>query len=469
MTRMTAPVAATRAPSPPSLLHRAHLPFAVGAVALVTLGAFENRAVLTVLPTVAERLGGLWLFGAAAAAPMISFVLATAVAGTWADRRGPLEPMYAGLGLFVLAQAAMGLAPSMAVFAAARLGGGLAEGLIDVGLVVLMARALPEELRAKVFAAFAAAWVLPSVLGPALAGAVAEHLGWRTVFLMAIVLVVPATAMLRPAMARSRATLSAPTRWTSDERRMVGAAALVALALVLLTAGGSMLTRDSAPALLGATASLVGLFVLLPSIRAVLPPGVLTLDRGIPTVIALRGMVAAAFGLVGAFIPLMLTTVHGFTPTTAGVSLTVTGLFWSLGSQLHGLHWVQRRVPPAQRLRIGFGLIASGVAGPGLLSLDLLPAWAGLSLWAVAGIGMGVSSPTLSTHLLSLSPSASQGRYTAASNLAGSVSQSLVLGAAGALIAWQSPELPGWVFALVMAAGGVIAFGGAAVAGRAVR
>ena len=467
MARMTATAAAPHRSSPPSILHREHLPFAVGAVALVTLGAFENRAVLTVLPTVAERLGGLWLFGAASAAPMISFVLATAVAGTWADRRGPLEPMCAGLGLFVLAQAAMGLAPSMAVFAGARLGGGLAEGLIDVGLVVLMARALPEELRAKVFAAFAAAWVLPSVLGPTLAGAVAEHLGWRTVFLMAIVLVVPATAMLRPAMARARATLAEPTRWTSDERRMVGAAALVAAALALLTAGGSLLTREGPLTFLGATASLVGLFVLMPSVRAVLPPGVLTLDRGIPTVIALRGVVAAAFGLVGAFIPLMLTAVHDFTPTTAGVSLTVTGLFWSAGSQVHGLSWVQRAVPPVQRLRIGFGLIAAGVVGPALLSLGLLPAWAGLSLWAVAAIGMGVSSPTLSTHLLSLSPATSQGRHTAASNLTGSVSQSLTLGAAGALFAWQSSTLPGWLFAAVMGAGGLMALGGAAVAGRA--
>jgi MFS family permease len=464
---MTATAAATPAPAPPSLLHRDHLPFAVGAVALVTLGAFENRAVMTVLPTVAERLGGLWLFGAASAAPMISFVLATAVAGTWADRRGPLEPMYAGLGLFVLAQAAMGLAPSMAVFATARLGGGLAEGLIDVGLVVLMARALPEELRAKVFAAFAAAWVLPSVLGPALAGAVAEHLGWRTVFLVAIVLVVPATAMLRPALAQARATAAEPTRWTAHERKMVGAAALVAAALALLTAGGSLLTREGPLAVLGATASLAGLFVLVPSVRAVLPPGVLAFDRGIPTVIALRGVVAAAFGLVGAFIPLMLTTVHGFTPTTAGVSLTVTGLFWALGSQLHGLHWVQRTVAPVQRLRLGFGLIAVGVTGPALLGVGVLPAWAGLALWAVAGVGMGVSSPTLSTHLLSLSPATSQGRHAAASNLTGSVAQSLSLGAAGALIAWQSPALPGWLFAAVMGAGGAIALGGAAVSGRA--
>jgi MFS family permease len=464
MARMTASTGAVRAPS---LLHRQHLPFAVGAVGLVTLGAFENRAVLTVLPTVAERLGGLWLFGAASAAPMISFVLATAVAGTWADRRGPLEPMRAGLCLFVLAQATMGLAPSMPVFVAARLTGGLAEGLVDVSLVVLMARALPEELRAKVFAALAAAWVLPSVLGPALAGVVAEHLGWRTVFLMAIALVVPAAAMLRPAINQTRATLSPPTRWTIEERGMVVAAALVAGSLALLTMGGSLVTREGRLPLVGVAASLSGLALLAPSLRRVLPDGVLSLGHGIPAVIALHGLVAGAFGLVGAFIPLMLTAVHGFRPAAAGVSLTVTGLFWSVGSQVHGLRWVQRSVAPVKRLRIGFGLITVGVVGPALLSLGQLPAWLGLALWAVAGIGMGLSTPTLSTHLLSLSPTESQGRNTAASNLTGSVSQSVTLGAAGALVAWQAPALPGWLFAAVMGAGGLIALGGVAAAGRA--
>ncbi|HEX5521929.1 MAG TPA: MFS transporter [Pedococcus sp.] len=461
---MTATATPTRAPS---LLAREHLPFAVGAVALVTLGAFENRAVLTVLPTVAERLGGLWLFGAASAAPMISFVLATAVAGTWADRRGPLEPMYAGLGLFVLGQLAMGLAPSMPVVVAGRIGGGLAEGLIDIALVVLMARALPEELRAKVFAAFAAAWVLPSVVGPSVAGLVAERLGWRAVFLIAPALVVPAYALLRPAMAQARASLPPPSRWNADERRAVAAAGAVALALAALTVGGSLLTRGGSLALVGVTASLAGVLVLAPATRFVLPPGVLRAARGIPAVIALRGLLSAAFGLVAAYFPLMLTTVHGLRPAAAGISLTVTGLFWAAGSQIHGLGAVQRHVGPARRLRIGFSLIAVGVFGPALMSLEVIPLWAGLALWAVAGLGIGLASPTLSTQMLALSPTTVQGRNTAAGNVTGSVTQAVTLGAAGALIAWQTPSLPGWAFAVIMAGGGVIGLAGAVLAGRA--
>ena len=464
MARMTATAAATCAPS---LLTRQHLPFAVGAVALVTLGAFENRAVLTVLPTVAEQLGGLWLFGPASAAPMISFVLATAVAGTWADRRGPLQPMYAGLGLFVLAQATMGLAPSMPVFVAARVGGGLAEGLIDVGLVVLMARALPEELRAKVFAAFAAAWVLPSVLGPSIAGVLAERFGWRTVFLLALALVVPACALLRPAMAQTRDALPEPSRWTPGERRQVVAAGVVALALALLTVGGSLPTRAGWLPLAGLAASLVGLLLLIPATRYVLPAGVLTAAPGIPAVIALRGLLAAAFGLVGAFIPLMLTAIHGFRPAAAGISLTVTGVFWAAGSQIHGLDAVQRRVSAVRRLQVGFSLIATGVLGPVLLSLHLAPVWSVLPCGPSPGSAWACRRRPCRPRCWRCRRLRPRAANTAAGNVTGSVSQSVALGAAGALIAWQAPALPGWLFAVIMAAGGLIGLAGAALSGRA--
>jgi MFS family permease len=467
---MLSPMTPTAGTSPaPSLLTRQHLPFAVGAVALVTLGAFENRAVMTVLPTVAEQLGGLWLFGAASAGSLISFVVATAVAGAWADRRGPLQPLYAGLGLFVLAQAAMGLAPTMPVFVAARVGGGLAEGLIDVSLVVLLARALPEGLRAKVFAAFAAAWVLPSLLGPSLAGVLAERWGWRSVFLVAIVLLVPAATLLRPAMRRARADLPAPTPWSALERRTVASATVVALALGALTAGGPLLTRDGLLPVTGAGLLVGGLLLLFPATRAVLPAGSLRGAPGIPAVVALRSLLAAAFSLVGTFLPLMLTTVHGLRPSLAGVSLSITGLSWAAGSQVQGLNAVQATVPAVARLRIGFTLIGVGALGPALLALGQVPLWAGLALWGVAGVGMGLASPTLSTQLLALTPDADQGRNTAATNLAGSVSQAVALAAAGALVAWLAPDLPGWMFAAIIAAGSAMAFVGTALAHRARR
>ena len=57
------------------------------------------------------------------------------------------------------------------------------EALIDVSLMVLVARVLPAALRPRMFSLVSAAWILPSVLGPVVTGVVTEQLGWRWVFL----------------------------------------------------------------------------------------------------------------------------------------------------------------------------------------------------------------------------------------------------------------------------------------------
>lgn len=461
--------AAPAAPArPASLFDRAHLPFAVGAVALVTLGAFENRATMTVLPTLAHDLDGLWLFGAASAAPLVSFVVATVIAGAWADHRGPVRPLQAGMLVFTASQVAMALAPSMAVFTLGRFGSGISEALMDVSLTVLLARAMPEELRAKVFAAFAAAWVLPSLVGPPIAGLLTEALSWRSVFGIGVVLLPLAWLLLRSSMRSAEAVDETPvTSWTPHEHRGVRAATLAAAGLAALTAGGSLLGRSGPVELLGVALVVAGTACTIPAVRTVLPAGTLRFARGIPALVALRGLVAAAFGTAGSLLPLMLTTIHGLGPAAAGASLTVTGLTWAAGSQLHGLDVVQRRVPAARRLAVGFALITVGVLGPALTSLAALPVWAGLALWGVAGLGMGIVSPTLSTQLLRYAPVSDQGRITAASSLTASVAQAVGLAAAGALIAWQAPDLPGWLFASTMAACAAVGAVGLAAARRA--
>ena len=469
----------------PSLLAREHLPFATGAVALVTLGAFENRAVSTVLPTVARDLDGLWLFGAASAAPLVTFVVATTVAGLWSDRRGPRPVLLAGMASFVAGQLLSGLAPTMVLFVGGRLLGGLAEGLFDVGLTVLVARALPPSLRPKVFATFAAAWVLPSLLGPSVAGLIAEHVGWRAVFLIGVALLGPVVALLRPAMtstqARSGRSSGAPTNGTTPAAgadrpddpqapvpsRAAGWAVVAATGLAALTAGGSLLPRGGLEGPVGGLLVLVGVAALVPSLRAILPAGTLTGAPGIPALTAARGLLGAAFGTTGGLLPLMLTEVHHYGPAAAGVSLTITGLFWALGSQVQGLRVVQERTSVTTRLRAGFGLLTLGLLGPVALSLEVVPMWLGLAAWAVAGVGIGITSPAISNHVLTLSTEADQGRNSAASFLAPSVTQAVAFAASGAVIAWRADRLGGGLFAVVMAGSVAAGAAGLALARRA--
>ena len=138
----------------------------------------------TILPIVASDLDGLRWFGLATALPAATFLFASALAGAWTDHIGPRRILIGSLIAFSLAQVGCGLAPTMEVLVAARALSGVGEGFLDISLVVLIADLLPESLRAKVFAAFSTAWILPSMLGPAIAGAITDWLGWRAASLV---------------------------------------------------------------------------------------------------------------------------------------------------------------------------------------------------------------------------------------------------------------------------------------------
>ena len=65
-----------------------------------------------------------------------------------------------------------------------------------------------------------------------------------------------------------------------------------------------------------------------------LPAGSLRAAPGLPSVVALRGLVAAAFATAEVFMPLALTHDHGWTLLQAGWALSTGAVFWSGGSAL---------------------------------------------------------------------------------------------------------------------------------------
>jgi len=135
------------------------LALSVGTVAMVTLTAFADRAVGTALPSIVRDLDALASFGLANAGPAASFLVTLAFAGAWADRRGPLPVLRTGVVAFGLAQLLVGLAAAIAVVIVGRLLSGIGEALVDVSLIVLVAKAIPSELRPRIFSLVSAAWV----------------------------------------------------------------------------------------------------------------------------------------------------------------------------------------------------------------------------------------------------------------------------------------------------------------------
>jgi MFS family permease len=457
-----APTAAASSPDGPErpvrLLARANLPVVVGVVALVTLAAFENRAVSTILPTIVRELEGWALFGASTGATLVTFTIAMAWSGGWTDRAGPRPVLLWGMAAFVVAQVVSGLAPTMAVFVVGRAASGAAEALIDTALMVLVAQALPEALRAKIFASFAAAWILPSLLGPSLAGAIDAFWGWRFVFVAPLLVAPVALALLRPAFRRTHAggAATADADSTASERRRVVAALVLAAGLAVTTFSAPLLSEPDTR-VAGVVVIVSGaVLVVVGAVRA-LPHGMARLARGVPSVIAVRMLVSAAFTAVAGLIPLMLVQTHDASTAVAGISLSVTGCLWAAGSWINSANRVQADVSAPTRAGIGAGLIAVGSLGPVLLSLDVVGLVPGMLAWAVAALGMGIVSPTLSTQVLSLAPVSEQGRVSAAQGLAVSTGVALSTGVVGAVVALRGAETDGVAFALLMAGGAACA------------
>jgi MFS family permease len=462
LVRMTTSAEApTPTASAPKLLGRAHLPLVLGAVALVTLGAFENRAVGTALPTLVREFDALGSFGLANAAPAVSYLIALAVTGLWSDRRGPVPALRTGALLFAVAQLLVGTAASMPMVIAGRLLSGLAEGLIDIALMVLVARALPESLRPRMFSLFAAMWVLPSVFGPALTGLLTETVGWRWVFLGALGLLVPTWLVLGPAMRLPASRRTQDIGEGGEAWRVVVAWAVAAAgAIFALTLGGDHLEGHGAtmPALMfGAGA------VLLVSAWKLLPRGTFRAARGFPTVVSLRAATAAAFGGAGAYLPLLLTELHGFGPAAAGVSLTITGVMWASGSWLQGR---DHKLSRATVLRAGLTAMTAGLALTTALAWTGLPAWVGLAGWAVAGVGMGLTSPSLAILTLDLSTQDNQGRNTSSGQMAASIAMATSFAVSGTLLAFAAPAPGRGVFGVILTAGAAMALLGLLASGR---
>ena len=448
VTSVTPPTSVTvdqTVPAPAPRL-RQHLPLAVGAVALVTLGAFENRAVGTALPTMVRELDAVSAFGLANAAPTASYLVALSLAGAWADRRGPVPALRAGVLLFAVAQLLVGLAASMPMVILGRTVSGVAEAALDMSLTVLVARTLPPVLRPRMFSLFAAAWVLPSVAGPAATGVVTDLVGWRWVFLGALFLLVPVWLLLRGAVRSATGPVAAAPPEVGGRSTAVWAAASAAFVFVL-TLAGSELGDHHRLATLVVLLSAAGLAV---SVARLLPAGTLRGRAGFPAVVAVRALVGAAFGGVGAFLPLLMTEVHGFGASMAGISLSITGVMWATGS------WIQGRDHPWSRpgvLRAGLALMTLGLAGTSLLVVVGVAPWWGLLGWGLAGLGMGLTSPVLQLLTLDLSAEHEQGRNTGLAQTAASTSMALAFAFGGTLVALAAPHPGRSVFAVLIAVG----------------
>ncbi|MGW0412194.1 MFS transporter [Streptomyces collinus] len=419
---------AEKAENEDGVLGRAHRALSIGIVSVVLLIAFEATAVGTAMPVAARELDGVALYAFAFSGYFTTSLFGMVLAGQWSDRRGPLGALTTGIGAFAAGLVIAGTAQVMWVFILGRAVQGLGGGLVIVALYVVVGRAYPERLRPAIMAAFAAGWVVPSIVGPLASGAVTEHLGWRWVFLGIPVLVVFPLALALPQIRRRAAgPVPGADGSASLDRRRIRLALAISLGAGLLQYAAQDLTW------LSLLPGLAGAALLVPAVLGLLPPGTWRAARGLPSVVLLRGVAAGSFIAAESFVPLMLVTQRGLSPTMAGFSLAAGGVTWALGS------WVQSRPrlePHRERLMaLGMVLVVVAIATAPSVLLSGVPVWIVAVAWGFGCFGMGLVISSASVLLLKLSAPEEAGANSAALQIADGLSNVILLAATGAAFA----------------------------------
>ena len=404
----------------------------VGLVLTITLVAAESLAIAAAMPIVARDLGGHELYGWVFSAFFLGSLVGIAVVGGLIDECGLVVPFVAGLVLFGAGLLVGGLAPSMEVLVGARFVQGLGGGAVPPIAYVAIGRALPAAVRPRMFATLSTAWVLPGVFGPALAGFVAEAFHWRWVFLGLLpILIVAGTIGTRALMAAERehpTDTAGGAREAPAHRRRLFLAGGVALGGGLVTAG---LQSPDPPLLVGLTSA--GLAVTVLAFRPLTPPGTLTMRRGYPSAVLLRGLLTFSFFAIDPYVTLLLVQVRGWSAAVAGLALTAATVLWTYGS------WVQARrsahTAPDVFVRVGFPIVGLGLAGIALALVPEFPAFLAIPTFGFAAFGMGLAYSQFAIVVLRDAPPASQGSASAALSLADVFGTALGIGMTNAVLA----------------------------------
>ena len=293
---------------------------AIGSVLLITLVAFEELAATTIMPAVVASYDAAPWYPIASGAALAAQLSATVVAGALADWKGPRAVLFTGMALFAVGLIISAVGPNVIVFVAGRALQGLGGGLLVVPLYVLIGAVAAPAHRPSFFAAFSLAWVLPSLVGPAIAGYVTQMWGWRYVFgvvpIVVVVAAIPVGYVLR-------------TLPVAEARK---AARLAALSCNAVLAGVGVMLLQLAGALTSPLSQfgvfLLGAGLTVWALPRLLPRGTFVSRPGMPSAILARLSALASQVGLAVMIPLVLQRVHGWSEASSA--------WWVSSGRSHG-------------------------------------------------------------------------------------------------------------------------------------
>lgn len=387
------------------------------------------------LPDIADDLGASF---ADLQWTLSGYALALAVflltSGTLADRYGRKRLFVVGLVLFNVASVLCAAAPSAITLIAARVLQGAGAAIMFPSSLALLAEEFEGPARRRAIGTWGAVIGLAFAAGPLLGGLLVEAAGWRAIFVLNLLLGLPAVWLARTHLRESSDPDAPATDWPG-----LGALSAGLFAIVFGVLRGNALGWGS-PTVVGCLIAAVVFLAVFVAIerRTARPMLDLALFRnrtftGASIVVGMLG--GATFGSF-VYLSLFLLDVQGRSPVETGLVLAPLAVVSFLVSLAAGRF--NDRVPLRATLVAGLLVIAAGSLL--LAGIDRDASWLRLLPGlAVIGAGVGLVNPLATfAHLGVMSP-AHGGLASAVNNTARQVGLAVGIAALGALVEASLP------------------------------
>jgi EmrB/QacA subfamily drug resistance transporter len=366
---------------------------------------------------------------------MYALVLASLlmIAGSLGDRFGHRRLYIGGLVLFALASLACGLAPNVAVLITARGVQGVGAAGMFTATTALLSAAYQGRDRGTAFGVWGAVNGGAAALGPILGGLLTEQFGWRSIFLVNLPVAAVAVYMSRrvlgdsPHRGQRKIDIPGAVAFTAS-------AASVTYALIQSNTDG----WSSATVLgLFAFAAVALIAFIIIELRTEDPLLDLSLLRN-PSFASL--MAAGMLLSAGAFAHLTYTSIWlqsflGMSPIKAGLAVSPLALTSFVVAGFGGKHL--GKLAPQWPIGIGLAFI-----GGGTLTLMIVH---GGSSWPalvpgllIAGVGVGMCTPVLTSAAMSTVPHQRAGMAGGALNTFRQLGYALGIAVLGTVFAHQT-------------------------------
>ncbi len=301
-----------------------------------------------------------------------------------------------GTGLFALASAACGLAPTVHLLIVARSVQGMGAALLVPGSLAIISASFDEKTRGSAIGTWSGFSAITTAIGPLLGGWLVEHASWRWVFAINLPLAAAVAGISLWRVPESRSSIAARVDWTGSLLATLGLGCLVYGFIESTSLGWrSPLVLAS---LIVACGCLLGFAAFEARTRFPMVPLALFRNPNFAGANLFTLFLYAAVGIFFFLFPLNLIQVQGFSATATGAAVLPMILLMFLLSRWSG--GLVARYGPRRPLVIGPLIVTLGFL---LFAVPSVDAHYWISFFPavlIFGFGMAVTVAPLTTDVM---------------------------------------------------------------------